>query len=116
MRDFIATQDKDQYEIKTGHSANLKILDQISKLNHSDSGLLVPSCTAGLELAALALNISVGDEIIIPSNTFVSTANAFVLRGGIPVFVDCDPDTLNIDPTSILKAITNKTKAIVPVH
>ena len=116
VRDFIATQDKDQYEIKTGHSANRKILDQISKLNHSASGLLVPSCTAGLELAALALNISVGDEIIIPSNTFVSTANAFVLRGGIPVFVDCDPDTLNIDPTSILKAITNKTKAIVPVH
>jgi dTDP-4-amino-4,6-dideoxygalactose transaminase len=78
--------------------------------------LLVHSCTAALEMCALLLNIKNGDEIIMPSYTFVSTANAFVLRGGIPVFVDIDPKTLNIDPNKIEKAITKKTRAIVAVH
>ena len=78
--------------------------------------LLVNSCTAALEMCAILLDIKPKDEIIMPSFTFVSTANAFVLRGGLPVFVDIDPETLNINPENITKAITKKTKAIVVVH
>lgn len=78
--------------------------------------LLTHSCTAALEMAALLLDIQPGDEIIMPSYTFVSTANAFVLRGGVPVFVDIREDTLNIDERLIEAAITPYTKAIVPVH
>lgn len=78
--------------------------------------LLTQSCTAALEMAAILANIQAGDEIIMSSYTFVSTANAFVLRGGIPVFVDIRPDTLNINETFIEEAITRKTRAIVPVH
>lgn len=78
--------------------------------------LLTHSCTAALEMAAILADIQPGDEVIMPSYTFVSTANAFVLRGGVPVFVDIRPDTLNIDETQIEAAITLKTKAIVPVH
>jgi dTDP-4-amino-4,6-dideoxygalactose transaminase len=80
------------------------------------AALLTHSCTAALEMAALLADIRPGDEIIMPSFTFVSTANAFVLRGGVPVFVDIRPDTLNIDETKIEAAITKRTKAIVPVH
>jgi dTDP-4-amino-4,6-dideoxygalactose transaminase len=82
----------------------------------SDKALLTHSCTAALEMAALLLDIQPGDEVIMPSYTFVSTANAFVLRGGVPVFVDIRPDTLNIDERLIEAAITPKTRAIVPVH
>lgn len=78
--------------------------------------LLTHSCTAALEMAALLLNIQAGDEIIMPSFTFVSTANAFVLRGGVPVFVDIRRDTLNLDERLLEAAITSRTKAIVPVH
>jgi dTDP-4-amino-4,6-dideoxygalactose transaminase len=78
--------------------------------------LLTHSCTAALEMAALLLDIQPGDEIIMPSYTFVSTANAFVLRGGVPVFVDIRLDTLNLDERLIESAITQRTKAIVPVH
>ncbi|WP_431323483.1 dTDP-4-amino-4,6-dideoxygalactose transaminase [Rhizobium sp. YTU87027] len=78
--------------------------------------LLTHSCTAALEMAALLLNIAPGDEIIMPSYTFVSTANAFVLRGGVPVFVDIRDDTLNIDETLIEAAVTPRTKAIAVVH
>lgn len=78
--------------------------------------LLTHSCTAALEMAAILCDISPGDEIIMPSYTFVSTANAFVLRGGVPVFIDIRPDTLNMDEGKIESAITHKTKAIVPVH
>ena len=78
--------------------------------------LLTHSCTAALEMAAILANIQPGDEIIMPSYTFVSTANAFVLRGGVPVFVDIREDTLNIDEQLIEAAITPRTKAIVPVH
>ena len=78
--------------------------------------LLTHSCTAALEMAALLLDIQPGDEIIMPSYTFVSTANAFVLRGGVPVFVDIREDTLNINERLIEAAITPKTRAIVPVH
>ena len=78
--------------------------------------LLTTSCTHAIELAALLCDIKPGDEIIMPSYTFVSTADAFVLRGAVPVFVDIRPDTMNIDEKLIEEAITEKTKAIVPVH
>ncbi len=78
--------------------------------------LLTHSCTAALEMAAILADIKPGDEVIMPSYTFVSTANAFVLRGGVPVFVDIRADTLNIDETQIEEAITTHTRAIVPVH
>jgi len=78
--------------------------------------LLTTSCTHALEMAALLLDIQPGDEIIMPSYTFVSTADAFVVRGAKIVFVDIRPDTMNIDENVIEQAITNKTKAIVPVH
>ena len=78
--------------------------------------LLTTSCTHATELAALLCDIKPGDEVIMPSYTFVSTADAFVLRGAVPVFVDIRPDTMNIDETLIEDAITEKTKAIVPVH
>lgn len=78
--------------------------------------LLTPSCTAALEMAAILIDTQPGDEIIMPSYTFVSTANAFVLRGAKIVFVDIRPDTMNIDETKIEAAINNKTKAIIPVH
>lgn len=95
-----------------------------SKMCHSwlesntacSKALLTHSCTAALEMSALLLDIKPGDEIIMPSYTFVSTANAFVLRGGTPVFVDIREDTLNLDERLIEAAITPKTKAIVPVH
>jgi dTDP-4-amino-4,6-dideoxygalactose transaminase len=78
--------------------------------------LLTHSCTAALEMAALLSEVKPGDEVIMPSYTFVSTANAFVLRGAVPVFIDVSPDTLNLDETKIESAITDRTRAIVPVH
>lgn len=81
-----------------------------------NKALLTHSCTAALELAALLIDIQPGDEVIMPSYTFVSTANAFVLRGGVPVFVDIREDTLNLNESLVEDAITTKTKAIVPVH
>ncbi len=78
--------------------------------------LLTTSCTHALEMAALLLDIKPGDEVIVPSFTFVSTINAFVLRGAKPVFIDIRPDTLNLDETQLERLITKKTKAIVPVH
>ncbi len=82
----------------------------------SPKALLTHSCTAALELAALLAGIEPGDEVILPSYTFVSTANAFVLRGAVPVFVDVRPDTLNLDERKIEEAVTPRTKVIVPVH
>ena len=81
-----------------------------------NKALLTHSCTAALEMAAILANIAPGDEVIMPSYTFVSTANSFALRGGVPVFVDIRPDTLNLDEKLIEAAITPRTKAIVPVH
>lgn len=81
-----------------------------------DKALLTHSCTAALEMTALLLNIQPGDEVIMPSYTFVSTANAFVLRGGVPVFVDIREDTLNLNEALIEAAVTPRTKAIVAVH
>src|SRR5215472_9726231 len=78
--------------------------------------LLTHSCTGALEMAALLLDLQPGDEVIMPSFTFVSTANAFVLRGAVPVFVDIRPDTLNIDESKIAAAVTARTRAICVVH
>jgi len=82
----------------------------------SRRALLTHSCTAALEMAALLADIEPGDEVIMPSYTFVSTANAFVMRGAVPVFVDIRPDTMNIDETRIEAAITARTRVILPVH
>ena len=78
--------------------------------------LMTPSCTAALEIAAMLIDVNTGDEVIMPSFTFVSTANAFALRGAKIVFVDVDPVTMNIDPEAVESAITQRTKAVVAVH
>lgn len=88
----------------------------LEQLLGCEKALLTHSCTAALEMCAILLDLKQGDEIIMPSYTFVSTANAFVLRGAVPVFVDIRPDTLNIDESLIEAAITPKTKAICVVH
>ena len=88
----------------------------IEEKTGTTKALLTTSCTHATELAAILANIKPGDEVIVPSYTFVSTANAFVLRGATVVFVDIRPDTMNIDETLIEDAITEKTKAICPVH
>lgn len=81
-----------------------------------ERALITPSCTAALEMSALLCALSPGDEVIVPDFAFVSTANAFVLHGAVPVFVDVDPRTLNIDPAAIERAITQRTRAIVVIH
>ena len=78
--------------------------------------LLTHSCPGALELAALLAEVGPGDEVIMPSFTFVSTANAFVLRGAVPVFVDIREDTLNLDERLIEAAVTPRTRAIAPIH
>ncbi len=88
----------------------------LEQVTGAKKALLTHSCTAALEMAAILADIGPGDEVIMPSYTFVSTANAFVLRGGVPVFIDVRPDTLNLDPARIDAAVTPRTKAIVPVH
>lgn len=93
-----------------------KCTDWFEKKLDCKKVLLTTSCTHALEMAAILLDIKEGDEVIMPSYTFVSTANAFVLRGAKIVFVDIRPDTMNIDETKIENAITDKTKVIVPVH
>ena len=80
------------------------------------SSLMTTSCTHALEMSAILLDIKPGDEVIIPSFTFVSTANAFVLRGAKPIFIDIRPDTLNMDEKNLERLITEKTRAIIPVH
>ncbi len=88
----------------------------IEKRTGTGKCLLTTSCTHATELAALLADVGPGDEVIMPSYTFVSTANAFVLRGATPVFVDIRPDTMNIDENLIEAAVTDRTKAILPVH
>lgn len=88
----------------------------LENITGGNKALLTTSCSHALEMGALLANIEPGDEVIMPSYTFVSTANAFALRGAKVVFVDIRPDTMNIDENKIEEAITNKTKAIVPVH
>ena len=93
-----------------------KCNEWIEKKTGTTKALLTTSCTHATELAALLAEVKTGDEVIMPSFTFVSTADAFVLRGAVPVFVDIRPDTMNIDETKIEDAITEKTVGIVPVH
>jgi dTDP-4-amino-4,6-dideoxygalactose transaminase len=101
--------------LKSRHFAQL-CHDWFNKYYPGGVTLLTNSCTQSLELAAILLDIQPGDEVIMPSFTYVSTANAFALRGGVPVFVDIKPTDLNIDENLIEAAITPKTKAIVVVH
>jgi len=88
----------------------------LEKQTGARRALLTHSCTGALDMAAILAGIGPGDEVVMPSYTFVSTANAFVLRGGVPVFVDVRPDTLNIDETLIEAAVTPRTRAVVAVH
>ena len=88
----------------------------IEELTQSPKALVTHSCTAALEMAAILCDLEPGDEVILPSFTFVSTANAIVLRGAVPVFVDIDPATLNIDPACVEDAVTERTKAIFAAH
>lgn len=93
-----------------------KCSEHLRTLTGAQKVLLTHSCTAALEMAAMLCDLGPGDEVIMPSFTFVSTANAVVLRGATPVFVDIQPDTLNIDPVATRAAVTNRTKAIFAVH
>ena len=118
------TGNEQQYIIESINSPKISGDGKFTKLCHTwfedklqcKKVLLTTSCTHALEMTAILLDIKEGDEIIMPSYTFVSTANAFVLRGAKIVFVDIRPDTMNIDETLIEQAITDKTKVIVPVH
>lgn len=110
-----------QEAIKAGHLSGNGAFTRrcqawLEERTGSKKALLTHSCTAALEMSALLANVGPGDEVIMPSFTFVSTANAFVLRGATPVFVDIRPDTLNIDERLIQAAISPRTKAIVVVH
>ena len=115
---------EDQYIIESIRSSKISGDGKFTKRCHEwfedklqcEKALLTTSCTHALEMAAILLDIKEGDEVIMPSYTFVSTANAFVLRGAKIVFVDIRPDTMNIDETKIEASITKKTKIIVPVH
>jgi len=95
---------------------NVKCQKWLEENFNTPLALLTPSCTAALEMAAILVDVQPGDEVIMPSYTFVSTANAFVLRGAKIVFVDVEPSTMNLDANKLAAAITAKTKAIVPVH
>jgi dTDP-4-amino-4,6-dideoxygalactose transaminase len=118
------TGNEDQYIIESIRSSKISGDGEFTKRCQKwfeeklqcKKALLTTSCTHALEMAAILIDIREGDEVIMPSYTFVSTANAFVLRGAKIVFVDIRPDTMNIDETKIEAAITDKTKAIVPVH
>ncbi len=110
-----------QQALVSGHvSGDGKFSKQVHRLLEEIMGvpkvLLTTSCTHALEMSAILLGIQEGDEVIVPSFTFVSTINAFVLRGATPVFCDVRPDTLNMDETKLEALISDKTKAIVPVH
>jgi len=104
------------HNIDGGGEFTTKCEDYLQGELNSRRVLLTTSCTSALEMAAILIDVQPGDEIIIPSFTFVSTANAFVLRGGRPVFCDVRPDTLNIDEAKLRSLVTPRTKAIVPVH
>jgi len=88
----------------------------LSKRCGAGAVMLTPSCTAALEMTALLLDLRPGDEVVMPSFTFVSTANAYALRGAVPVFADIRPDTLNLDETRLEEAFTSRTRAVVVVH
>lgn len=101
--------------IGTGPKVN-KFEQMFKEYKGSQFALALNSCTAALHLSTLAIGIAPGDEVIIPTMTFAATANAVIHAGGCPVFVDCEKDSMNIDPNDIKRKITNKTKAIIPVH
>ncbi len=118
------TGNEEKYVLESMRSSKISGDGEFTKKCHKwfeeklkcKKALLTTSCTHALEMAAILLDIKEDDEVIMPSYTFVSTANAFVLRGAKIVFVDIRPDTMNIDETKIEQAITDKTKVIVPVH
>lgn len=118
------TGNEEKYVLESMQSSKISGDGEFTKRCHKwfeeklgcQKALLTTSCTHALEMAAILIDIQPGDEVIMPSYTFVSTANAFVLRGAKIVFVDIRPDTMNIDEVLIEQAITDKTKAIVPVH
>lgn len=118
------TGNEEKYVLESMRSSKISGDGEFTKKCHKwfeeklncKKALLTTSCTHALEMTAILLDIKEGDEVIMPSYTFVSTANAFVLRGAKIVFVDIRPDTMNIDETKIEHAITDKTKVIVPVH
>ena len=114
-KDYVAKA-IDNHKICGDGEFTMKCSNWIEEKTGTEKALLTTSCTHATEMAALLCDIQPGDEIIMPSYTFVSTADAFVLRGAKIVFVDIRPDTMNIDETKIEAAITKKTKAIVPVH
>ncbi|MDO9352245.1 MAG: dTDP-4-amino-4,6-dideoxygalactose transaminase [Solirubrobacteraceae bacterium] len=103
-------------ELKSGGALTRRCSERLQADLGAASVLMVQSCTAALELSAILLDLQPGDEVIMPSFGFASAANAFVLRGTVPVFVDICEDTLNIDPARAADAITDRTRAIVPVH
>ena len=113
--DFIAQAIANAH-LSSGGPFNDRCAQHLTRLTGASRVVMAHSCTGALELAALLLGVGPGDEVIMPSFTFASTANAFVLRGAVPVFVDVRPDTLNLDETQIAAAITRRTRAIVPVH
>lgn len=88
----------------------------LQEFTHCNNVLMTNSCTAALEMACILIDLKPGDEVIMPSFTFVSTANAVVLRGAVPVFCDINPQTFNLDETQLKACLTDKTKAIIPVH
>lgn len=101
----------------SGDGPHTKVAAQhMLRLTGGSHALLTTSCTHALEMTALLLDLKPGDEVILPSFTFVSTANAYVLRGAIPIFADIDPRTLNIDPNHIDSLVSERTKAIIIVH
>src|SRR5258708_2061258 len=111
-----AAEAQRNYHLSGDGSFTKRCHQWIEKQTGCAKALLTHSCTSALDMAALLLDIESGDEVILPSYTFVSTANAFVLRGAVPVFVDIREDTLNLDERLIEDAITTRTRAIVPVH
>ncbi len=119
---YIGTEDKyileaiQQSKISGDGNFSLKCQRWFEEKTKAQQALLTTSCTHALEMAALLIGLKEDDEVIMPSYTFVSTANAFALRGAKIIFVDIRPDTMNIDETKIEKAISSKTKVIVPVH
>lgn len=116
-REFVYIAEAYANGVLAGDGAFTKLCHaELERLTGCAKALLTHSCTAALEMSALLGDISAGDEVIMPSYTFASTANAFVLRGAVPVFVDIRSDTLNMNESLIESAITTRTKAIVPVH
>jgi dTDP-4-amino-4,6-dideoxygalactose transaminase len=113
---YISMAIKNDEHISGDGSYTKKCHAYLEKTFGVPKALLTTSCTHALEMSAILLNIQEGDEVIVPSFTFVSTVNAFVLRGAKPVFADVRPDTLNLDETKLEALITSRTKAIVPVH